>query len=24
MIYTDEIKAMQPIVLRGDLDKIND
>ncbi|MCK5466551.1 hypothetical protein KAI56_03605 [Candidatus Parcubacteria bacterium] len=23
MIYTDEIKAMQPIVLRGDLTKIN-
>jgi len=23
MIYTDEIKAMQPITLNGDLDKIN-
>jgi len=23
MIYTDEIKAMQPIILRGDLERIN-
>ncbi len=23
MVYTDEVKAMQPITLKGDLDKIN-